>query len=117
MRVLIVEPGGFRSNFAAAVNMAKADIPKEYQGTITDQMLTAVTMMTPEMVKLFPGDVEKGYQAIFDVVTKSGRVEGMDEFVRNPIGSDIEGQWEIKIDGSSEDFRWDEEDLEWYGCR
>jgi hypothetical protein len=41
----------------------------------------------------------------------------MDEFVRNPIGSDIEGQWEIKIDGSSEDFRWDEEDLEWYGCR
>jgi short-subunit dehydrogenase len=76
VRVLIVEPGGFRSNFAAAVNMAKADIPKEYQGTMTDQMLTAVTMMTPEMVKLFPGDVEKGCQAILDVVTKSGRAEG-----------------------------------------
>lgn len=44
-----------------------------------------------------PGDVEKGCQAVFDVVTETGMAEGMEEFLRLPLGKDGSARWEIKL--------------------
>jgi hypothetical protein len=44
-----------------------------------------------------PGDVEKGAQAIFDVIMKTGMAEGMEDYLRLPLGKDGSARWEIKL--------------------
>jgi hypothetical protein len=72
VRVLLVEPGAFRSQFSAKLKVGSLPTPKEYAGTITEAMVQGVRDMAgtdgtyPRTMK---GDVEKGVQAIFDVVS------------------------------------------------
>ncbi|RDL37147.1 NAD(P)-binding Rossmann-fold containing protein [Venustampulla echinocandica] len=96
VRVLLVEPGAFRSGFAGAVNIPKAALPKDYEGTITQQVMDAVVKMGVDE-KSIPGDVHKGCRAIFDVVMKSGQAEGTEEFLRLPLGKDSAKRWRVKI--------------------
>jgi len=42
--------------------------------------------------------VEKGVQAIWDVVMKTGQAEAMEEFVRLPLGKDGSARWEVKLE-------------------
>jgi hypothetical protein len=74
VRVLLVEPGAFRSQFSAKLKVGSLTTPKEYEGTVTEAMVQGVRDMAgtdgryPSTMK---GDVEKGVQAIFDVVSLS----------------------------------------------
>jgi hypothetical protein len=43
------------------------------------------------------GDVEKGVQAIFDVAMKTGQAEGLEEFLRLPLGKDGSERWKVKL--------------------
>lgn len=95
VRVLIVEPGAFRSKFAQNLVLPETEMPREYEGTSTALTLEAVKNMVGLVPP--PGDVEKGAQAIFDVVTNSGQAEGMDEFLRLPLGKDNAAAWEWKL--------------------
>ena len=42
VRVLLVEPGAFRSKFAEKVTVGSGEWPEEYEGTITKQMVAMV---------------------------------------------------------------------------
>ena len=95
VRVLIVEPGAFRSQFAENMSVPKIEMADEYKGTITDQTLQAVKDMTGLAPP--PGDVEKGVKAIFDVVMKTGQAEGVEEFLRLPLGKDGSARWEVRL--------------------
>jgi len=67
IRVLLVEPGAFRSRFAGNLSVGSQDLPEEYKGTICEQMLQLVKDMGGK-VRL-PGDVEKGVQAIWGTIS------------------------------------------------
>jgi hypothetical protein len=74
VRVLLVEPGAFRSQFSAKLRVGSLPTPKEYAGTVTEAMVQGVRDMAgadgryPATMK---GDVQKGVQAIFDVVSRN----------------------------------------------
>jgi NAD(P)-dependent dehydrogenase (short-subunit alcohol dehydrogenase family) len=95
VRVLIVEPGAFGSKFAQNVVLPKTKLPDDYKGSITEMTVKAVQNMTG--IAPPPGDVEKGVQAIFDVVMKTGQADGIEEFIRLPLGKDNAGAWERKL--------------------
>jgi len=95
IRVLIVEPGGFRTKFASQCIVPEKPLPEEYKGSFCEQVLNLVK--SPPAGFQLPGDVEKGCQAIFDVVMKTGQAEGMEEFLRLPLGKDGSARWEIKL--------------------
>lgn len=96
VRVLTVEPGAFRSKFAENVVLPKKELPEEYKDSVTELTIQAVQNMAS--LAPSPGDVEKGVQAIFDVVVKTGQAEGMDEYIRLPLGKDNAAAWERKLD-------------------
>jgi len=95
IRVLLVEPGAFGTGFAAGCVMPQKEMPVEYRGTITDLHLEGVRNLAGGKS---PGDVEKGCRAIFDVVMKSGQAEGLEEFLRLPLGQDGSARWVVKLD-------------------
>jgi short-subunit dehydrogenase len=95
IRVLLVEPGAFGTSFAGACVMPEKEMPEEYKGTITDLMLEGLRNLAEGRS---PGDVEKGVRAIFDVVMKTGQAEGMEEFLRLPLGRDGSARWVVKLD-------------------
>lgn len=94
IRVLIVSPGWFQSNFASASTKPEMGMPEEYRGSVVGEMMDNMKKMA-EMKA--PGDVEKGVQAIFDVVMGEGMGEGMEGFLRLPLGRDGAKRWEVKI--------------------
>lgn len=96
VRVLLVELGAFRTGFAGSVRTPKVPLPKEYDGTAVQQVMNAVTNMAAHEW-VIPGDVHKGCRAIFDVVMKSGQAEGMEGFLRLPLGKDSAERWRFKI--------------------
>jgi NAD(P)-dependent dehydrogenase (short-subunit alcohol dehydrogenase family) len=95
VRVLIIEPGAFGSKFAQNVKLPTTELPDEYKGSITEMTVTAVKAMVNTAPP--PGDVEKGVQAIFDVIMKTGQAEGLEEFIRLPLGADNAAAWERKL--------------------
>jgi short-subunit dehydrogenase len=94
VRVLIVEPGAFGTNMPGALVAPKMELPGDYEGTVTETAVNAVKNMQGGKV---PGDVQKGVQAIFDVVMKSGQADGMEEFLRLPLGKDGSARWRVKL--------------------
>jgi len=96
IRVLLVEPGAFHTSFSGNLVLGSNEVPKAYEGTITEQTLQVVKDFAAGKARL-PGDVEKGVQAIWDVVMKTGMAEGMEDFVRLPLGKDGSARWEVKL--------------------
>jgi NAD(P)-dependent dehydrogenase (short-subunit alcohol dehydrogenase family) len=101
IRVLIVSPGAFRSNFSSAVQAPSRKLPIEYEGTIVSQMMDYMRAL---QVSKGPGDVEKGVSAIFDVVMRTGVGDGMERFLRLPLGKDGAARWEIKLKNLKENL-------------
>lgn len=100
VRVLIVEPGWFGTNFTNALSVPEVEMPGGYEGTVVQQIVhNAVKYTKGSGPVQAPGDVEKGVNAIFDVVMKTGLAEGMDEFLRLPLGKDGSARWKIKLEG------------------
>lgn len=96
IRVLLVELGAFRTSFAASCVVPSKEMPEEYHGTITQQMMDAVTKGLASGNA--PGDVEKASKAIVDVVMNEGQAEGLEEFIRLPLGKDNAARWRVKIE-------------------
>lgn len=67
------------------------------------------------------GDVDKGCRAIFDVITKTGLAEGLqEEFLRIPLGTDCAKRLKGKFDGLQAGLEgtralWESTDLEGKG--
>ncbi|RDW78749.1 SDR family oxidoreductase [Aspergillus mulundensis] len=94
IKVLIVEPGAFRTPFASRVrNPAHLEhgFSEGYQGTVLDQMVTAHRGMKKSIPDGFKGDPDKAARAIVDVV-----MLGYD-YLRLPLGTDCVVALEDKI--------------------
>ena len=91
-----MEPGAFRSLFSDNLTIGGKgrELPKEYEGTVTDLMLKAIGNLRGGKS---PGDVEKGCQAIFDVAMGTGQAEGLQEDLRLPLGKDGSERWKVKL--------------------
>ncbi|PVH87761.1 putative short chain oxidoreductase/dehydrogenase [Cadophora sp. DSE1049] len=105
VRVLVVEPGAFRTKFADNLNLPAKPLPDDYKGTEMEAALNGVKSMQDgggmQNFRAAPlGDVGKGVKAIFDVVMGVGWVEevqGSGEWLRLPLGRDGSERWEVKL--------------------
>ena len=84
VRVLIVEPGGFRTNFLGQGAMQVMPVPEAYKGTAVED----VGRYFAEMDNKQLGDPEKGVGVIYDFVMGEGVGKGKEHLLRLPIGSD-----------------------------
>lgn len=95
-RVLIVDPGAFRTNFLSAMRTFGV-VASEYEGTVVQQLLS-YRKNVESRIGQAEGDVQEGFNAIFDVIMKRGLVEGMDEFLRLLLGKNGSARWKIKLE-------------------
>lgn len=94
IRVLLVEPGAFRTGFLSSTSLAKAELSSSYAGTIVDNTLKKFDDANGNQ----RGDPAKAASRIFDVVTKSGAAAGLGkEYLRLPLGVDSIQRLEKKI--------------------
>jgi hypothetical protein len=95
IRVLIVEPGGFNTQFASSIILPSKPLTTDYIGTPVDKVLSAL----PSLIGNQFGDPNKACQAIFDVVSGSGLAKHLGEqYLRLPLGSDCAARLQGKFD-------------------
>ena len=97
IRVLLVEPGAFRTKFLASMVKTKSvpgGMSKAYEGTAVEKTLGVFDEMNGKQ----RGDVEKGVERIFEVVMRSGKAEGLRDMLRLPLGEDCVKRYEAKVD-------------------
>ena len=82
IRVLIVEPGGFRTNFQGAVESPELSEP--YRGTVSEELGKRMAGVHGKQA----GDPAKAGQAIVEVVTGAGRGKEVEGVLRLPLGKD-----------------------------
>ncbi|KAL2069533.1 hypothetical protein VTL71DRAFT_14212 [Oculimacula yallundae] len=101
IKVLLVEPGAFRTKFVDNVVLPEKAMPADYEGSEMHQVLNGVMAMSSNGgMGTFEGklgDVGKGVKAIFDAVEGTGWAEGMQPFLRLPLGRDNAERWEGKL--------------------
>jgi hypothetical protein len=87
IRVLIVQPGAFTTNMMNAVVLNSKCVSTHYK---TSEVGKFIGLFGDGDGPKFEagGDVEKGCQAIFDVVTGAGKGVGMEKYIRLPLSVD-----------------------------
>lgn len=99
IKVLIVQPGGFRTNFQGAVlRPEKGRLSEPYHGTTANKMMDKLESGHGKQ----PGDPEKAAQAIIDVVTGQGQGKDVQELIRLPLGNDAVDRWRATLNNLSE---------------
>ena len=101
INVLIVEPGAFRTNFLTAAVQNDKGIPEAYRGTPVDKAVQAFGNMNGKQT----GDVTKGVERIFEVVTgqgMGGKLTG--KVLRVVLGEDAYVRVSRKIDTVKKDM-------------
>ncbi|KAI9838167.1 MAG: hypothetical protein M1837_002629 [Sclerophora amabilis] len=96
IRVLIVEPGPFRSDF----------LKKQSSGTLVSSAIPAYDETPARAISEAlqnnhgkqAGDVQKGVRRIFEVVTGTGMAAGKKELLRLPLGTVVEDSIKSKVD-------------------
>lgn len=96
VRVLLVEPGGFRTNFQAAVDLFECS--DAYKGTPADEFAKTMRGVHGKQ----PGDPEKLGQAIVEAVTGEGKGKDTQGYLRLPLGKDAVQRANAKIKSFSE---------------
>lgn len=94
IRVLIVQPGGFRTNFQGAVmRPEKGRLSEAYHGTTANKMMDKLEEGHGKQ----PGDPDKAAQAIIDVVTGQGQGKDVQGLMRLPLGNDAVDKWRATL--------------------
>lgn len=84
IRILLIEPSAFRTNFLAADASSYVETSPVYASTVTSQTLQRFKDSHGKT----PGDVEKGTKLMFECVLGQGPFAGKEEFLRLPLGKD-----------------------------
>ena len=84
IRVLLVEPGAFRTNFLSPNAMTMTPVSETYKGTVVEQ----VSKMFVDMEGKQKGDVEKGVERMYEVIMGEGMGKGKEAYLRCLIGKD-----------------------------
>ncbi|KAJ5698752.1 short-chain dehydrogenase/reductase SDR [Penicillium macrosclerotiorum] len=94
IRVILVEPGAFRTNFLSAFVEPAAGHNKDYTGTPLDATLQKFRSAKGKQ----PGDPMKGAQRILEVVTGTAMGVGKENLLRLPLGPDCLNRFQQKVD-------------------
>ncbi|OJJ29877.1 hypothetical protein ASPWEDRAFT_122309 [Aspergillus wentii DTO 134E9] len=94
IRVLLVEPGAFRTNFIGSHRLPAAGMTKDYEGT----PLAAAMGIWDTYAGKQPGDPVKAVERILDVIQLQGVGEGKGHLLRLPLGTDCFPRMVAKID-------------------
>lgn len=88
IRVLIVQPGAFRTNMTNAVTITEKFTPA-YEGTPLGEFVGLFKGSPKDRTFKPANDVEKGAQSMFEVITGTGRGTGKEGFLRLVLSSDV----------------------------
>jgi hypothetical protein len=88
IRILIVQPGAFTTNILNTVPLTEKPLSTAYKDTAVGKLVGLFDGPTGERSFAAENDVEKGCQAIFEVVTGTGRGEGKKKYLRLPLSKD-----------------------------
>ncbi|PYI05959.1 short-chain dehydrogenase/reductase SDR [Aspergillus sclerotiicarbonarius CBS 121057] len=94
IRVVLVEPGYFRTKFFAAFVAPAAGLTEDYVGTPVEAALKAIKAKDGSQ----EGDPVKAAQRILEVVTSTGMGAGTEGFLRVPLGQDCYNRFQAKCD-------------------
>ncbi|KAJ6008845.1 short chain oxidoreductase/dehydrogenase [Penicillium canescens] len=94
IRVLLVEPGAFRTNFIGSHKLPAAGMTKDYEGT----PLGAAMGFFDGFAGKQPGDPTKAVQRVLDVIQLQGMGQGKEKLLRLPLGTDCFPRMLDKID-------------------
>jgi hypothetical protein len=95
VNVLLVQPGAFRTNFLDAHVAPTKEPTSAYKGTPVSSFIDGFAMMNGNQ----RGDVEKGCQRVFDVVTRTGLARDLKkQHLRLPLGEDTVERMKVKLD-------------------
>lgn len=103
IRTLLVEPGAFRTQFLTSGSKKAPARPMTaaYAGTLVETTLKKFDDMDGKQ----KGDAKKAVSVIFDVVTKSGVAESLDQkWLRLPLASDCVRRYEAKVEGMKDNL-------------
>lgn len=90
IRVLIVIPGGFRTDFLSGNLEPEAPMTKDYEGTPLHTALASFHAYNGNQ----PGDPAKGMRRVVEVVENTGLGEDKQRLLRLPLGTDcLERAW------------------------
>ncbi|KAI8716192.1 hypothetical protein NCS52_00912300 [Fusarium sp. LHS14.1] len=95
IRVHIIEPGIFRTDFLKATSEGK-NVSTNREGYLD------IGGLLKGMHGNQPGDPQKGVERIYEVVTGTGMAVGLEDLLRVPLGSDCHGMLQAKIQMLSE---------------
>ncbi|RWQ91478.1 hypothetical protein C8Q69DRAFT_409661, partial [Paecilomyces variotii] len=94
IRVLLVEPGAFRTDFLGSHRLPAASMIRDYEGTpLAAAMATWDTFAGKQ-----PGDPVKAVSRILDVIQGTGLGNGKTHVLRLPLGSDCFPRILAKLD-------------------
>lgn len=100
IRVLLVEPGSFRTNFLGSFITPAAGLTKEYEGTILEDMLKYFHSSNGKQ----PGDPVKAADRIIEVINGTGMGVGKEHLLRLPLGPDCLSRARAKVAELSENL-------------
>lgn len=93
IRVLIVQPGGFRTQFQVNASHQDDFVPPAYQGTIAQERLRMIRGSHGAQ----PGDPERAAVAMLQAVTGEGAGKACEGQLRLPLGKDAMQVYEAKV--------------------
>jgi len=102
VRCLLVEPGGFRTNFLSAYVPTAKGMSPAYRGSPVEVALNKFEAANGKQ----PGDTHKACQAMLDVITGTGAAAGLKKkYLRLPLGKDCAARIQAKADALNETLR------------
>ncbi|KAJ5157690.1 short-chain dehydrogenase/reductase SDR [Penicillium canariense] len=100
IRVIIVEPGQFRTNFLSAFVEPAAGLNPDYVGTPLEASLNLFRTHGGKQ----RGDPLKAAQRVLEVVTSTGLGASMENLLRLPLGPDCYQRFQAKADAVQENL-------------
>lgn len=97
IRALIVQPGGFRTDFQVNVlRPVKGRLSKPYEGTLVNNQIDRIETGPAGHGKQ-PGDPDKAAKAIIEVVTQNGKGQKYEGVMRLALGNDALDRAKTKL--------------------
>ncbi|TAQ87279.1 hypothetical protein B7494_g4383 [Chlorociboria aeruginascens] len=100
IRVLVIQPGYFPTNMLQIAPVTAKPISSQYVDSEMGKFVEIFRSQEPGGREMKGGsDVQKGVQAMFEVVTGTGRAVGKEEFLRVPLSRDCAVRVRTQIEG------------------
>lgn len=100
IRVVIIEPGQFRTKFLSSYAQPAAGMNRDYLGTPLEDVMN----MFKDYNGIQQGDPLKAAQRILEIVSGTGMAAGKESVLRFPLGPDCYKRFQAKIESMRNDL-------------